>query len=290
MHRAIAPITGLLALGCGGLGLSGDEVHALLDPACAAPAVSPPDLALVELDQPPATLHWGPQVALLADGTVRASGAPVDDLAAALAAFAADAASVGERLGRPPERELQLAVEATVPVERVIDVLGQSASAGLDDVVLVGFSTTPLTVPAPPDPELAARVRAELDALPPSDRVMRLSALVSDAIAWCPGAISTFSGVANADPDSKCRIMAMGLAESLPSCPLTDPDTVLTLFVVAVTPQPQRYAATARIAAAPASDPTGPDVLRVAPGAAWRDVLPRIASSPTPVRWLIPAP
>jgi len=93
-----------------------------------------------------------------------------------------------------------------------------------------------VSLPAPPDPTLAEQVQAELAALDPSQRAVRMAEHFQDEVWLCPGAAEAFKAVAKAPARSKCDALAHGLGEALGSCPFTSSARVVTLAHVMATP------------------------------------------------------
>lgn len=210
-------------------GAGSAEVAANLDAYCAA--ASSPHLGgdLPNATAAPSELGTVTVIAVRAGGATRVDGQE-GDLAALLEERLRWARMIGD------EARFALAVDRTVSAQELGPVLLALESAQVREVAVVAWSSVPLDLPPYADPALAAEVEAELATLDPSQRAVRLAQRIADEVALCPGAASVFAAIANAAPEQKCSLMSAGLAESLPRCPLTDADRVMTLVQVSVRP------------------------------------------------------
>lgn len=241
-HAARVTCAGLAATawiaGCG----SSVDPAAHLQPICEAGTfqVTPFQAAVPSLDQPGREIPAAPLLELTPSER-RVEGVAYDTDRHVLGALT-EARSMGTRMAEirgedPPEAPLLLvAADASLPTSRVLDELSRAHAAGFRRAQLLGWSRDAVTLPDPPDPAFAATMEQELAARSPAERAMHLAQTFEDEIWLCPGANEAFRAVASAPAEHKCILMAKGLEEALPSCPLTDHSRVVTLVHVMGTP------------------------------------------------------
>ena len=270
-HSAVLVVSVVLALACG-LGAS-VPIRAHLEQVCAVSGAFPipPGLDLVPLDLPASEARPGAILELRLD-ELRVDGGTVrSDLDQRLSS--AKARSTGGPTA--------LLVEAEVPAALVLEVLDALQAAGMSEVSLVGWSNQVVELPPFPDPELGAELTGALAALSPEERVMHVVEAMTTEVRLCPGAQEVFGAVATGTPDARCAMIAVGLDEALPMCPLTDADRVMTLVQATVQPPDPRRPVGVPVALDPAAPP-----LAVPATMPWRELLPRWARTEPRPGWL----
>ncbi len=231
---AVAALSLPWVLACGG-GASVDPV-AHLEPLCALPMV-PGVTELATVSGVATTPLEGTLVVVSKDG-YRVDWHEQGD-ASVLQTELMHAYEMQKELSRysgKPVGPPNIAAEPGVSARDVGVALKLAHQSGYTEARLLFTTGEDLGLPEPLDPAFADELRTELDALDPAERQMRLAEIVEGEIALCPPAQETFAAVAAAPADMKCLLIARGMAEALPSCPLTDGDRVLTLMNVVSRP------------------------------------------------------
>lgn len=273
MHRVAAAAALLaVALGCGGLGRS-VEPRAHLDRVCAAlpPVHLPDDLGRVPITGG-AAVPPGLVIEVRRDGVLAGGfAAPGDELVEAVRRYLPG--------GRDPVAVVL--VDPELPASAGIDVLVAVREAGIARVAIVGDSGEPWDLPAPPVPELADEVQAELAGADPATRALRLADRMADALIACPGATKVFAAISLAAPAHRCALLAQGLDETLPVCFATHSDRVVTLAQLVLAPA----AATRPAVLEVTLDPAGPRI-ELGAEARWADLVRRLDQERPQTAWL----
>ncbi|MEZ4320579.1 MAG: hypothetical protein R3F61_24065 [Myxococcota bacterium] len=242
---AVAVVVGF-ALACGGVSV---EPRAHLEQVCAAagsvfvvgplvtvdlPKTDPSALAIVEIEPGGATFEGGLSDQALTEAVERAR-------------------SVAQYSGQ--EVVVALAIAPETPIDTVWAALTEVHDLGVTGVELLFHTSQALSVPPYPDPAYAADLKSRISSVDAPTRMMKVAEEMESLVTLCPGAQMTFQAIANASPESKCVLMAAGLGESLPSCPLTSGDKVVTLAQIITEPGPDGPITAVSITLDPGAEP-----------------------------------
>jgi hypothetical protein len=122
---------------------------------------------------------------------------------------------------------------------------GLAAIAGAGKkAALILASNTEIQVPEAPSPAYAQEFQERLNAVSADMRQMIIAQEISGLVMLCPSGQEVFEAVANVSPDHKCQLIAAGLKEALPSCPLTNGDDVVSAMQVVLGPTLRELALT----------------------------------------------
>lgn len=135
---------------------------------------------------------------------------------------------------------LVLLADAGTPASVALGVLSAASELGFTHVHVAFESDDRGDQPAAPDPDYEAQLRGRIHGVPASERAFLLATELSELLALCPLGLEMFTAIAMAVPEHKCPLIAAGLEEALPSCPLTNGDKVITAVQVMLTPSTSR--------------------------------------------------
>lgn len=244
MKRLTAGIVLLTCLACGGLGA--DEVHEAVMASCDSDVYVPHGVELVRLD---ASLP-APKIAVslaLANDHWLLDGDWLDPDPAALRdrlrEKAETAKLLAERTGSDAfafNGTLLLLVPPETPGATVLSVLEAARDTEFPKVRFV-VRTGDKPAPSYLDPDYGAELQARVSAMDPAERAMNIAMEMEGLLVACPPGQEAFAAVANASAEMKCTLMAHGLAEALPMCPLTNDKKVVTLMQVVSMSSPYEH-------------------------------------------------
>ncbi len=207
------------------------------------PAQSPPGLYR-DFTQPnplnDLRVDWGrtPSVLVTASGAIEVDGqtVPLDALPKAITNAQEARESEFRSMGVYTLDVLSVVADARAPSAAVAGVLAAAGRANLRFARLLVSSAQPHTLLTAPDPARADAMRKTLLTTFPDQRGMISAVAVEDALRFCPGKQKLLDAWAMAAPEHKCELLAVGLEEVLPYCPLTDADAVISIAQVIYEP------------------------------------------------------
>lgn len=276
---------GVVGLACGGMG--GDDVKQAVHATCGSAELQPStvDLVLIEdtsLRRPKLSvqLEVHPD-GLRLDGESMADGSAVGERLRIKAETARDLA---DKIGSADfafRGELLLLLPPDTPSGTLLPLLEVAHASGFPHVrfvVRTGKKPSTAFVDGAYGMELAAR----LDGLAPADRARVLAEEIEDLLVACPSGQQAFAAVAHASAEMKCQLMAVGLAEALPMCPLTNHGKVVTAVQVATDGSPWTHGVLAL-----SLDPEGTPY-PIDPSTPWSELATRWAADGTedPTWWV----
>jgi len=284
MKRLTAGIVLLTCLACGGA-LGAEEVHQAILAGCESDVGIPVDMELVRLDQDlPAPelavlLQLGGEPWLL-DGT------PVEpeQLEGRLQAKAQSAKALADATGSDAfafRGELLLLVTPDTTGATLLKVFELTRAAEFSQI---RFIVRTGDKPAPPylAPDYGVELEARVRGAAAEERGGVIAAELEELLVACPPSQEAFAAVATASAEMKCQMMAHGMAEALPKCPLTDDAKVVTVLQVMSRSAPYEHGVLSLTL-----DPEG-TVHPVDPTAPWSTLAPWWAEQDTdaPAWWV----
>lgn len=193
----------------------------------------PESLELVSLDLPVNPLEDGATIQV--DAQIWVDERPITNTEQ-ISARIADLQEHTELLGAGPFH-VNVLIAKEVEASLVATVLQNLNAAGQSTVRLAAMSHQPSKEVEYRVPDLAAEVEAEFNASGPHERQMALAQRWSRELGLCPPAGEAFKAVAYASAERKCQLLAYGLAEAQPMCPLVmNPDRAHTLLAFTMRP------------------------------------------------------
>lgn len=236
MRTALTSSLVLACLACGGP----VDVAGAFSGLCSAEVTPSVDLPRVgaDLPRPKLAVHLvvGPHGASL-------DGEPLTDrtaaLAQALAQKAETANELAARIGGSDfefRGELLVSAHPDTPIGELVPMLDTAEAAGFPNLrflLITGDRPPPAWTDAAYAHDLMARLPED-----PAARQAMLAEELGSLLSLCPPGQSVVDAVAYASAEMKCRLLAQGMEEALPSCPLTDRAKVVTAFQVALAGPP----------------------------------------------------
>jgi hypothetical protein len=232
-----------------------------------APSTPPDDALRIELGPAGMTLGHRPPV-------------PVAALSAALAEQREQATARAELSGRPAPAGWLLTLDGTTPRADVATILRDLSDAGLlaGHLQLATEPTGPL--PMPRNPEQLAGLARRIPRHDASTKATFLAQEIEQAMPPCPALYQSFSTAAMLEPESRCSVLARGIAEGLVSCGCPQEDAMMTwMYAITVGLEPPRRLGVAvPVTLDPAAAPRA--------GATWAEVVAGLDEAALATLWV----